>query len=232
MLKLIRLEMKKYKIGTYIRGAIIANLVMMGLPFIIFLTSKTTGENAFQSYDEIFLLINLLVKATFIVFASVLLSRFVLEEYKSGTITLLFMYPIKRKKLFAAKLLIVSSFTFLSIIVTNIFLIIVSCTINSIDPVITEKLTEAVIFDNLLMIGTSALTSCCMALIPLFIGMKSKSVPATIISSIVIASIVCQTNSSGFSLSSIVAIPIVLSVIGVLIAYLSIRNIEHIDVKL
>ncbi len=232
MLKLIRLEMKKYKIGTYIRGVLIANLVMMGLPFIIFLTSKTTGENAFQSYNEIFLLINLLVKATFIVFASVLLSRFVLDEYKYGTITLLFMYPIKRKKLFAAKLLIISGFTFLSIVMTNIFLIIVSCTINSIYPLITEKLTEAVIFDNLLMIVTSALTSCCMALIPLFIGMKSKSVPSTIISSIVIASIVCQTNSSGFSLSSIVAIPIVLSVIGVLIAYLSISNIEHIDVKL
>ena len=68
-----------------------------------------------------------------------------------------------------------------------------------------------------------------MALIPLYFGMKKKSAPVTIISSLLIVAIVCS-NNNGLSLGSIIAVPITLAVVGALIAYLTIRNIEHIDV--
>ena len=78
-------------------------------------------------------------------------------------------------------------------------------------------------------IGINALASSGMGLIPLYFGMRKKSVPATIVSAILIVSIVCS-NNGGYSLSNIIAIPIALSIVGVFIAYLSIRNIEHVDV--
>ena len=65
--------------------------------------SKKEGGIEFTSLDFTFSMVNTMVKATFIIFASVLIARFIIEEYKSNTITVLFMYPINRKKLIIAK---------------------------------------------------------------------------------------------------------------------------------
>ena len=68
-----------------------------------------------------------------------------------------------------------------------------------------------------------------MSLLPLVIGLRRKSVSATIVSSIFIVMIVAS-NNFGVSLSSIVAIPLSLAAIGVLGTYLSFRNIDRADV--
>ncbi len=60
-------------------------------------------------------------------------------------------------------------------------------------------------------------------------GMRKKSVSATIVASVLVATLL-SSNTNGFSLSSIIAIPLSFAVIGVIIAYLSIRNIEHTDI--
>ncbi|WP_199870174.1 MULTISPECIES: hypothetical protein [Clostridium] len=39
------------------------------------------------------------------------------------------------------------------------------------------------------------------------------------------------SNSNEISLNSIIAVPITLALIGVFIAYLSIKNIEHVDIN-
>ncbi len=43
MLNLMRLEMKKFHLGSYVRGAIIANLVILGFLFMILFISKVEG---------------------------------------------------------------------------------------------------------------------------------------------------------------------------------------------
>jgi ABC-type transport system involved in multi-copper enzyme maturation permease subunit len=230
MLKLIKLEMKKVKMGGYIRGALIANLVIIAAIIIILIGSKSEGEVAFENYDFAFMIMGSLVKGTFIVFASVMLSRFIIEEYKTGTITLLFMYPINRKKLLLAKLIIVSVFTFVSTFLTNIFIDLVLILINNIYEFIPDNLTIEMLVYNFISISMGSLAATCMALIPLYFGMKKKSAPVTILSSLLIVTIVCS-NINGFSLGAIIAVPITLAVIGVLIGYLAIRNVEHIDVN-
>lgn len=229
VLKLIKLEMKKVKMWGYIKGAIISNLVIIAVLAVMIFGSINEGDLEFTSFSFTFALVDSLVKATFIIFASVLIARFIIEEYKNNTITLLFMYPINRKKLIIAKLIIIVLFTFISIVLSNIFIDFVLCTINYFYNFIPDKLNAPLIINNFITIGVNALSSTGMALIPLYFGMRKKSVPATIISSILIVSIV-GSNNGGYSLSSIVAIPITLSILGVFIAYLSIRNIEHVDV--
>lgn len=228
MLKLIKMEMKKTKMVGYINAALIANLALVGILLIIIFGSRSEGELVFDNYNMAFLLITSLAKSTFIVFASVLLSRLVIDEYKNDTISLLFLYPINRKKIIAAKLVIVSIFTFISIVISNILMDAVFILMDNMYHFMPDKLTESAFKYNLVSIVMNAFTSSFMALIPLYFGLKKKSVPATIISSLLIVSIVCS-NNNGFSLSSIVAIPIILAFIGAFIAYLSIRNIEHVD---
>ncbi|MBW9144988.1 ABC transporter permease [Clostridium sp. CM027] len=228
MFKLMKLEMKKVKMGGYIKGAIIANIVIIAIFAMTIVVSKNVGDIDFTSLPFTFSMVDTTVKATFIIFASVLIARFIIEEYKSNTITVLFMYPISRKKLIIAKLLIVVLFTFISTVLSNIFIDFVLCIINNFYNFTSDKLTSSTIIRSFMTIGINALASSGMGLIPIYFGMRKKSVPTTIISSILIVSIVCS-NNGGYSLSDIIAIPIALSIVGVFIAYLTIRNIEHID---
>lgn len=230
MFKLMKLEMKKFKVAGYIKGAIIANLVIIGIMIAGILISKSEGELILNNYNFAFQMVDSSVKATFIIFASVLLSKLIIEEYKNGTMTLLFMYPINRKKLIVSKLIIVLIFTFVAIFLSNIFIDGTLIAINSFTNFIPDEITKEILSNAIISINTSAVTSAFMSLIPLYFGMRKKSVPTTIISSILIVTVMCS-NANGFSLSSIVIIPIIFSFVGAFIAYLSIRNIEHVDVS-
>ena len=83
---------------------------------------------------------------------------------------------------------------------------------------------------NILTTIMGALACAGMSLIPLYFGMIRKSAPATIVSSIFLSTLTNST-SDNFTLFSIIAIPISLALIGVLIAFLSVRNIEIQDVR-
>ena len=213
----------------YIKGAIIANIAIIALITGMIFASKAEKNLDFTSLDFTFSMVDTMVKSTFIVFASVLIARFIIEEYKSNTITVLFMYPINRKKLIIAKLLIVVLFTFIATVLSNIFIDSVLYIVNNFYNFTSDKLTSSLLISNFMTIGFNALASAGMGLIPLYFGMRKKSVPATIVSSILMVSIVCS-DMGGYSLGKVIAIPIALSIIGVFIAHLSIRNIEHVDV--
>ena len=83
--------------------------------------------------------------------------------------------------------------------------------------------------DNLMTSFLGALASAGLSLIPLFFGMRKKSAPATIVSSIFLVTLTSST-SKDFTLFSIIAIPISLGLIGILIGYLTLRNIENVDI--
>lgn len=230
MIKLIKLEIKKYKLKRYIKTSIIANFII--LAFIIFInyTSKFENEIAMESYSRVFMAIDTFVTVTFIIFASVLISRLVIGEYKDKTITTLFMYPIDRKKLLVAKLSIVVIFTFTTIIISNLFLGISFYFIDQLVHFIPEGLTIDMIIKNSINIIFHAFTSAFISLISLYFGMRKKSSASTIISASIIASIICSNGNNGFQLNSIVAVSLSLAAIGAFISYMCIRNIEHIDV--
>jgi len=75
----------------------------------------------------------------------------------------------------------------------------------------------------------TALTSAGLSLIPLFFGIRKKSPAATIVSAVIIASLT-GTNVDDFSVYQLIAIPISLGIVGIIIGYLKVRNIERIDI--
>lgn len=230
MSKIITLEMKKFNIKGKIKGFLIANLAILFFVLVLIFESRVDEELAFENYRMSFQMINAMVGATFIIFASVLLAKTVIGEYKNKTITLLFMYPVNRKKLIFAKLFIIVAFTFSAIVLSDIFQEFALYIMNMLYSFIPDQLTRALLYDNLLNIIMYAFAASGMALIPLFFGMLRKSVSATIITSIIIVSIV-YSNDGERSLLNIIIIPIILGIIGIFVAYLSFRNIEHIDVS-
>lgn len=229
MLKLMQLELKKFHLAGYIRSALIANVCILGLICLIALDSQSEGIPEFTQYTQILDLMSNLVRATFIVFASVLLCRFIVGEFKTKSITILFMYPIHRKKLMIAKLLVVLLFTFLSIIVSEIVLTAAIHLLNQFVVIVPDQLTLAVLGQQSARTLMNAVAASFMGLVPLYMGMRKYSVPTTIVTSILIVALLFS-NNNGFTLSSIAPVQIGFSVLGMLVAYAAIRRIEYKDI--
>jgi ABC-type transport system involved in multi-copper enzyme maturation permease subunit len=228
--KLISLEIKKFKLISYIKNVLIANVVVMGVLCMLYFAEKSDGNIAFPSYDMAFGAFGSIIRSIFIIFAAVLISRLIIDEYKSNSISLMFMYPINRKKIIISKLIIVACFTFLTIFLSNLLVGSMFYLADSYFHFVPKALTTDVLVNGFLSMTLGAVASTGMALIPLYFGMKKKSVPATIVSAIVLVSI-SSSSTDNVNLFSFIVVPIALALAGCVIAYLSFRNIEKVDIN-
>ncbi|MCL6602679.1 MAG: ABC transporter permease [Paenibacillus sp.] len=229
MLKLISLEIHKNKLSSMLKGFLYANLGLLAFLLLVIFVEKGESVPTLATYAELFDALFVFVKAVFIIFASVLLCKLVIDEYKNNTVTLLFMYPIPRKKLMAAKLIIVFLFTFAAILISDVVLGAILIGINYFANIIPGDLTASLVINELYTIVMGALYAAGIGLIPLYVGMRKKSVPATIVTAILVVS----TITSGFDqfrLGNLAAVSISLGLLGIGIAYLSIRKIETEDI--
>ncbi|MEC0793057.1 ABC transporter permease [Bacillus licheniformis] len=231
MLNLIKLEFKKTKLGWYYKGAVIANLCILGLLCLIGSEEKNLPQAKMSMADaaSMLLVIGIFVRSVFIVFAGVLIAKLVIGEYKNRTITVMFTYPVSRKKLMAAKLLLTGGLTFLTMIVSELILAFIFSQLNDVYQFSPEKLTMHDVGNEIGSMLIYAASSTGLSFIPLYFGMRKQSVPATIVTSCILTTLLGQ-QSDEFSLASIIYIPISLVLVGIAIAFWSIRKIDQEDV--
>ncbi|WCN36317.1 ABC transporter permease [Aneurinibacillus uraniidurans] len=229
MFHLIKLEIRKFTLHQYIKKVVIADVIILLLLCFIQFADRSDGTVTFVNYDMAFSSITKMTRATFMIFAAVLLAKLIIDEYKTKTIALMFMYPIKRKKLMIAKLLIVGSFTFVTIFLSSVLIGLGFYVVDYFFHLVPTKLTNEIIVTNLVHTCTNALLSACISLLPLYFGMRKKSVPTIIIVAVVIV-LFLSSSINNFVVDSIASIRISLAVIGIFTAYLSIRNVEKADV--
>lgn len=229
MMHLIKLELKKGRMTGFVWGSVLAYGIMIGFLLLIYMVEGSSQtEPVFVSYEEMLGLIDTLVRATFIIYASALLARLIISEFRDKTMALLFTYPVNRKKLIFAKLSIVFSWTFVNIVLANVVMGALFLAVNTKMGYVDDTITTELLYRHGAHVIMHAIAAAGMSLLPLAIGMRKKSITSTVISSVFIVMVVCS-NNMGFSLSSIVAIPISLGVLGVLLTYLSFRNIDKVD---
>lgn len=224
MLKLIQLELRKNEIRGYILGAFITAFFLLASSILL------VSEENIVHYNEVISLMNTLVSSTFIIFAALLLCKFIVSEFKNNSISVLFMYPIQRKKLIIAKLLIIVTFTFVFSLLSKVILVTGFYVLNHFSTIIQDKLTTQMIVESFLQSITGSLTTSMIGLIPLYIGMKKYSITATMVTAVIMASVLNSQTGTSFTLSSIIFIPIAFSIVGIVIGYMSIRNIETKDI--
>ncbi|MFJ7951758.1 ABC transporter permease [Lysinibacillus sp. NPDC096418] len=228
MLQLIKLEIKKSNLGWYIRGAFIANIIMTVIMCFVMFMAQQEGDLPISTYQDVYLFIGAMVRSTFIVFASVLIAKVVIEEYKSKTILILFSYPVSRKKIIASKLMLIALLTFITMMLSNVIVAALLSIINTYFPIVPFEMTGNQLIGEVTNIVLFAIASAGMSLIPLYFGMRNHSVPATIGSSLIIVAIACSYNPA-FSLITFIPLQLGLAGVGAAIAYLAIRNIEKED---
>jgi ABC-type transport system involved in multi-copper enzyme maturation permease subunit len=228
MLKLMRLEMKKFKLGWYLKGAIIANILITTLiSFTNYVEGKAGNEMA-ATFQDAFILIGAFVRSTFVVFAAVLIAKLVIDEYKNRTMLIMFSYPISRKKIIASKLLITAILTFCTILLSNIFVAGTISILNNYITIVPDSITVTEFIKEVIKMIPFAISAAGMSLIPLYFGMRKYSVPATIISSLLVI-MIAGSHNPGFSAATFIPLQLGLAAIGVFVAYYAIRNVEKED---
>ncbi|MDM5248634.1 ABC transporter permease [Lysinibacillus sp. G4S2] len=228
MVHLLKLEMKKFNLGWYVKGAIIANIILTAIVCFVIYIAQSEGDIPISTYQDVYVLIGVSVRATFIVFASVLIAKLVIEEYKNKTILILFSYPVSRKKLIASKLTLIAFITLITLMLSNIIVAGLFSIINSYFPIVPFTLTTNQFIGEVINMIPFAIASTGISLIPLYFGMRNHSVPATICSSLLVVAIACYYNPE-IPLAAFIPLQIGLAAVGVIIAFRGIRNIENED---
>ncbi|WP_377864290.1 ABC transporter permease [Bacillus sp. R86525] len=229
MLRLMKLELKKFKIGWYVRGAIIANIAILALMIFTSIVAQVEGDPEIRDPQMMLLTASTLVRATFIIFGSVLIARLIIGEYKNKTILLMFSYPINRKKMMASKLAITATLTCITVILSNILVVGIFFGIDSYFSILPNPFTVDQLMQEGIKLVPLAIATAGMSLIPLYFGMRKRSVPTTIVSSLIVVSIAMNSTPT-FPIATFLPLQLTLAAIGVAIAYYGIKNIEKEDI--
>ena len=193
MIQLMKLELKKVKLSTYVKEMLICFLIatsLIGL-FLCILIADSEAMNDFDGYTEFIILLDIMIRAIFIIYSSFCLNRMVIDEYRNKTILLMFTYPINRKKLFLAKLVMIFLGTTISIFVSTVLLTGFATVILEVMNIYPDA-TMANYIKNLQLAVLGAFSCGFASLIPFYFGMRKKSMPTTIVSGIIVTILISQ----------------------------------------
>ncbi|EHK4067835.1 MULTISPECIES: hypothetical protein [Listeria] len=227
MKKLVAIELKKMALNKYVRHAIIANIAIACLVFMTTVLTSMGGEGVPQM--AVTTVIDSLVKSTFIVWESVLIANFIIEEFRSKTILILFSYPLDRKKAIISKLLIIFSVIFISMFASQLIQNALFFTLNQFLPVINYSVTAS----EITVILLTTITSILLGMLPLYVGMVNKSTVTTVVSSILIVSLtVSSGGQDGSGLITVLPVSVTMAAVGVGLAYMAIQKMLSEDIIL
>ena len=223
MWSLIRMEIKKVPLKPHIAGLLIANFIIFLLS--VFTSSLLTASGNISTLPgfapvqlDTVTLAAMLVRATLIVWEAVLISVFVIEEYRNKTIGLLFTYPISRTKLITAKLILICCISFTFHVLSNIF--------QYATIFLAAKCFDFVTFSfgNIMTQAVTTISAILLGLLPLYVGMIKKSAIATVVSSIIIVAIASNSQGSSAGLLSIPIAAIIFGIIGITFSAITMRK--------
>ena len=229
MQNLVKLELKRVSLKSHFIGLLAANIVIALLSAFTSSLLNAGGGVAVTGLppaqlDTLTLAI-MLVRAALIVWEAVLISVFVVEEYRNKTINLLFTYPVQRGKLIAVKIILICGVMLLFHALSGVFQFTCLSVVSKYFPFVTVSPA------NLMTQAVTALSSVLLGLLPLYIGMIKKSTIATIVSSFAIAAIVSNSQGSGAGLMSIPIAAIVFGMIGAGFSAITVRKMVSSDLS-
>lgn len=223
MWNLIRMEIKKVPLKPHIAGLLIANFIIFLLS--VFTSSLLTANGNISTLPgfapvqlDTVTLTAMLVRATLIVWEAVLISVFVIEEYRNKTIGLLFTYPVSRTKLITAKLILICGIMLLFHVLSNIFQYATIFLASKCFDFVTFS------FGNILAQAVTTISAILLGLLPLYVGMIKKSTISTVVSSIVIVAIASNSQGSSAGLLSIPVAAIIFGIIGIIFSAAAMRK--------
>jgi ABC-type transport system involved in multi-copper enzyme maturation permease subunit len=192
----MKLELRRNNIKTYVTASIVICVVIIGLLYILAYAPHEIPDDPevmefFGNYSNLFTMVLTLSMMAFTILSSVIHSRFVIEEYRDKRAVLLFSYPVSRTKIFCAKLAVVFLFTVAAMIVTNLLAFGIFSVSESFVPLVSGGLSVQIVLDSIRLSAILAVAAAGIGNVSAGIGFfANRSVPATIVSSMVLAALI------------------------------------------
>lgn len=230
MLNLIKLELRKNNIGIYLFSALIITVIMIGFIYLFaaipLIEPNSSEATAFSHYTDVMSLTALLNMVTFCVLSAVMYSRFIIDEYTGKRALLLFSYPVSRKKVFLSKIMLISIFTIVGLMISNLIVFTVFTMTESVFPLVKDTLTSELIKRILLQTVSMAVLAASLGIIAMWIGFSRKSVPLTIISAVILCSLI---SNAGMSIIIIFA-ALIAAVVSAMVISRLLSKVNHMEV--
>ncbi len=186
MAHLMKLELKKLGIARNIIFTFAAILFSILFITISLWDSVTDPEQTKDTFESTYLVIGLLMSFIFLVYSSVLTARLVIGEYNQGTITIMFSYPLNRIKLMIGKLGIIMVYTAISMAIGYICCSSYIVLADQYWDMLEGTFQISMLHTWIPMAITAVIVCAVLSLWPFIIGMIRKSVPATIVTSLIV----------------------------------------------
>ena len=182
MLRLITLELKKVRFEKNI--CISAGIILISMFFILAASNDSSLEA--HTLEDAFRTIQMLMEIFFILFFSILNASLIISEYNNQTIWILFTYPVDRKKIILAKLLLITGFIAVSVlagygICCGFVIVLERCF-----DMFAGEFTVSMAYSWLATAVLTTIMFCALGLWTFVAGMWKKSVITTVVSSLVL----------------------------------------------
>ena len=226
MHKLIVLELKRNRLRPYHIATLICGVTMLGFQYLMaaipYMDPTEPDAELFSQYPFLMGITCLVCMAIFSILSAVMASRFVVEEYSGKRAILLLSYPISRKKVLCAKLVLVFAYTTGAMLLCGVVVQAVFFLTESLVPLCSDQLTIEVALQSLGFLLCYSVLAGLVGVVSLWFGFRKKSGSVTIVASVILVTIVCQISSAAQAFLPIMGI--VFSVTGIF-AILAMQNL-------
>lgn len=182
MIRLMKLEFIKVGFKKYVMFSMAGILISMFFLFVALNDSSTTKSG----YETAFTTVEMIFCMYYIPLFSVLVSSYIINEYTHKTILVMFSYPINRKKLIAAKLLLITLLVMFSMVIGYICCGAFIIMADKYWGMINDEFALSVLSRWISAALKSIITFCALGIGTFVAGMIKKSVSMTIISAILL----------------------------------------------
>lgn len=198
MLQLIKLELRKNKITTYLQASMWIFIVGLSFCFIFgFIPQIEDARGELLSPSEIALvtnwsnfsmLISIIFTMAFAILSAVMHTRFTVAEYVGKGAILLFSYPQSRSKILFAKCSLVFVFTLLAVLICTTLAILIFATASNLFGILPATFTLSMVPNLIFMSCVCGMLASSVGLIAMGVGFWKKSLIATVVTAIILLS--------------------------------------------
>lgn len=200
MRNLIALELKRNRLRPYHIATLICAVTMLGFQYLMaaipYMDPTEPDVDLFSQYPFLMWITCLVCMAIFSILSAVMASRFVVEEYSGKRAILLLSYPISRKKVLCAKLVLVFAYTIGAMLLCGAVIQAVFFLTESLFPLCPDQLTIEAFLQSLGFLLCCSVLAGLLGMVSLWFGFRKKSVSVTIVASVILVTIVCQVISA------------------------------------
>jgi len=239
MLKWMRLEFKKHKINTYVHGSVVIAVVLLILIFLFAYIPTIDNDpemQMFRDYHNLLMVCGALSLVSFSILSSVMYCKFIIQEYGSSRIYMLFSYPVHRGKVLFAKVLSVFLFTVAAVFICNTTVFTIFALTEPFFSLMEDKFTVELLLRTIQVSIVMAVISATIGIIAMGIGYIKKSVPTTIVSAVLLASLFSNIafanidNAASIDMFFMIFLGITITVGSITTTMLT-KNVNHMEVE-